>query len=97
MKNIQNNDNSSEINKISPNKELLIKPSEEFHKKSRTKSKTRHKSNKSNQLKNTIYEILSKDSDDRNSQELLIVGDYLSKHYNYFINLKNSDSQLKNG
>ena len=95
MKNIQNDDNSSEINKISPNKELLIKPSEEFHKKSRTKSKTRHKSNKSNQLKNTIYEILSKDSDDRNSQELLIVGDYLSKHYNYFINLKNSDSQLK--
>ena len=47
------------------------------------------------QLKSLVFEILSKDSNKRNSQEILIVGDYLSKHYKYFINLKKNESQSK--
>ena len=50
---------------------------------------------KPKQLKSLVFQILSKDSNKRNSQELLIVGDYLSKHYKYFINLKKNNSQLK--
>ena len=47
------------------------------------------------QIKNLIFDILSKDSNSRSNNEVLKVGDYLSKNYKYFIDLKNNDSQLK--
>ncbi len=52
-----------------------------------------NKTKKSKQIKSTIFNILSKDSDDRNIQEVLMVGDYLSKNYKYFADLKKNDSQ----
>ena len=84
-------DNPLEINTISPEKETLIKTSDEIDKESKPKPKL----SKSEQLKNLIFEILSKDSNSRNSQELLIVGDYLFKNYDYFKNLKNNSTQIK--
>ena len=84
-------DNPLEINTISPEKETLIKTSDEIDKESKPKPKL----SKSEQLKNLIFEILSKDSNSRNSQELLIVGDYLLKNYDYFKNLKNNSTQIK--
>ena len=88
-------DNPSEINTISPEKETLIKTSDEIDKESKQKPKLSYKLSKSEQLKNLIFEILSKDSNSRNSQELLIVGDYLLKNYDYFKNLKNNSTQIK--
>ena len=88
-------DNPSEINTISPEKETLIKTSDEIDKESKPKPKLSYKLSKSEQLKNLIFEILSKDSNSRNSQELLIVGDYLLKNYDYFKNLKNNSTQIK--
>ena len=88
-------DNPSEINTISPEKETLIKTSDEIDKESKPKPKLSYKLSKSEQLKNLIFEILSKDSNSRNSQELLIVGDYLFKNYDYFKNLKNNSTQIK--
>ena len=88
-------DNQSEINTISPEKETLIKTSDEIDKESKPKPKLSYKLSKSEQLKNLIFEILSKDSNSRNSQELLIVGDYLLKNYDYFKNLKNNSTQIK--
>ena len=88
-------DNPSEINTISPEKETLIKTSDEIDKESKPKPKLSYKLSKSEQLKNLIFEILSKDSNSRNSQELLIVGDYLFKNYDYFKNLKNNSNQIK--
>ena len=52
-----------------------------------------NKTKKSKQIKSTIFNILSKDSNDRNIQEVLMVGDYLSKNYKYFADLKKNDSQ----
>jgi len=40
-------------------------------------------------------DTIEKDSNSRNSQELLIVGDYLFKNYDYFKNLKNNSTQIK--
>ena len=88
-------DNPSEINTISPEKETLIKTSDEIDKESKPKPKLSYKLSKSEQLKNLIFEILSKDSNSRNSQELLVVGDYLLKNYDYFKNLKNNSTQIK--
>ena len=88
-------DNPLEINTISPEKETLIKTSDEIDKESKQKPKLSYKLSKSEQLKNLIFEILSKDSNSRNSQELLIVGDYLFKNYDYFKNLKNNSTQIK--
>ena len=88
-------DNPTEINTISPEKETLIKTSDEIDKESKPKPKLSYKLSKSEQLKNLIFEILSKDSNSRNSQELLIVGDYLLKNYDYFKNLKNNSTQIK--
>ena len=88
-------DNPTEINTISPEKETLIKTSDEIDKESKPKPKLSYKLSKSEQLKNLIFEILSKDSNSRNSQELLIVGDYLFKNYDYFKNLKNNSTQIK--
>ena len=59
---------------------MLAKTSEEIDKESKSKPKLNYKLNKSEQLKNLIFEILSKDSNSRNSQELLKVGDYLLKN-----------------
>ena len=50
---------------------------------------------KTKQSKGVIFDILSQEPEERNSQELLIVGDYLSKYYKYFINLKKNEPQLK--
>ena len=50
---------------------------------------------KEKQLKNFVFEILSKDSNKRNSKEILIVADYLSKHYKYFIDLNKNNTQIK--
>ena len=50
---------------------------------------------KEKQLKNFVFEILSKDSNKRNSKEILIVADYLSKHYKYFIDLNKNNIQIK--
>ena len=94
MINIQKG-NSTEINTISPEKEMLVKTSEEIDKEPKSKPKLSYKLNKSEQLKNLIFEILSKDSNSRNSQELLKVGDYLLKKYDYFKNLINNSTQLK--
>ena len=61
------------------------------------KSKRKSNQNKTlrqKQIKNIVFDILSKESFNRTSQELLIVGDYLSKNYKYFIDLKNNDSQI---
>ena len=71
---------------------LSAQPIKNIKQKRKTKPS---KTFKYKQLKSLVFEILSKDSYKRNSQELLIVGDYLSKHYKYFINLKENDSQLK--
>ena len=50
---------------------------------------------KEKQLKNFVFEILSKDSNKRNSKEILIVADYLSKHYKYFIDINKNSTQIK--
>ena len=50
---------------------------------------------KEKQLKNFVFEILLKDSNKRNSKEILIVADYLSKHYKYFIDLNKNNIQIK--
>ena len=88
-------DNSAEINAISPKKETLTKPLDEIDKEQKSKYKLNYKLNKSEQLKNLILEILSKEPNSRNSQELLILGDYLLKNNDYFKNLKNNSTQLK--
>ena len=62
------------------------------------KMKTRANQNKvlkSKQMKNLVFSILLKDSNTRTNQEVLIVANYLSKNYKYFINLKKNDSQQK--
>ena len=46
-------------------------------------------------LKSQVFDILSKDPDKRNSQEILIASDYLSKNYKYFIDLKKNDAKVK--
>ena len=66
--------------------------------KQKIKSNNQSNSLKAKQTKNLIFEILSKDSHSRSNQEVLKVGEYLSKNYKYFIDLKNNndtDSQLK--
>ena len=50
---------------------------------------------KSKKIKSIVYDILSKDSDERTNQEVITVGNYLSRNYEYFINLKQNDSQFK--
>ena len=47
------------------------------------------------QIKNNIFNILSKDYISRSGQEIRFAADYLSKNYTYFINLKNNDSLYK--
>ena len=47
------------------------------------------------QLKNLVFEILSKDSNKRNAKEILTVSDYLSKHYKYFMDLNENNSEIK--
>ena len=59
---------------------------------------SKQKSNKeikTKQIKSIVFDILSKDSNNRNSHDLLVVSDYLCKNYEYFMDLKKSDGQSK--
>ena len=47
------------------------------------------------QIKNNVFNILSKELMNRSGQEIRYAADYLSKNYTYFINLKNNDSLFK--
>jgi hypothetical protein len=43
-------------------------------------------------LKQNVFNILSKDFENRSKNEIHLAADYLSKNYKYFINLKKNDS-----
>ena len=86
------NFHSTKINTISSKNVLLIKKLEGPSRRSISKFKTYQNSNK---LKNLTIKILSKDSNTRTPQELLIVRNYLLKQYDYFTNLESDEAKIK--